>query len=455
MAQKNKTTRIALLSDVHGNLPALEAVLEDAERSDVDQVWNLGDMLGYAPFPNEVVDVLRRVAVTNIIGNYDLKVLAFQQKQQRWKNTKVPEKYAAFQWNHEHLSNGTRRFLSSLSEQIRLEVNGSTTLLVHGSPAAIDEPIGVNTLQQRFAELAEMAATDVVACGHSHEAFVRREANTWFVNPGTAGRPEGLDWRASYALLEFAGGELKVGHRRVTYDIDRVARAVHAAGLPDSFMSIFRKARSLDPLRHATSGGKAQNAMEAVLNLARACQYEQEHTHQVTRLALELFDQLTDLHGMGPEERSWLQYGALLHDIGWIQGQQGHHKAALALIIADPTLPFERRERQIVGLIARYHRKALPDPKHKYFGSLRQADQHRVKVLGGILRVADGLDRCHLSTVKAVRCKVSKRSIAIACQTDGPAEEELAGAAKKADLLDSIYGRRCEITVHTKAPRLK
>lgn len=450
MPGKNKSKRIALIGDVHGNLPALEAVLDDAGRSDVEEIWNLGDFLGYAPFANEVVEKLREAAVANLIGNYDQKVLAFESKRDKWKHTKMPEKYAAFEWNYEHLSSRCRAWLASLPEQARLQVNGSSVLLVHGSPAAIDEPLGSETPERRFEELAAMASADVVVCGHSHEAFARRSGGTWFVNPGSAGRPEGGDWRASYALLEFGGGDLKVGHRRIEYDIDRVARAVHAAGLPGSFVEVFRKAKSLDQLQRAKPRAAADKAIDAVLALAQGCHYEKEHTHQVVRLAVDLFDQLKELHGMGSQERLWLQSGGLLHDIGWIEGQQDHHKTALRLIIGDPSLPFERRERQIVGLIARYHRGALPQPGHKYFSNLTDEDQHRVRVLGGILRLADGLDRSHLSVIRAVTCEVSKRQIRITCEADDSADEEIAAATKKADLLESVFDRRCEISVFVK-----
>lgn len=456
MPRKKTPKKVALLSDVHGNLPALEAVLADAVRHDAKAIWNLGDVLGYAPFPDEVIRQLRDVHAVSIAGNYDLKVLEFKQKEGKWKKNKAPEKYVAFQWNYEHLSDAGRAFLESLPEQIRIEINGLTALLVHGSPSSVDELLGTETPEQRFRELAAAAEADLVACGHSHEAFVRRAEGTWFVNPGSVGRPEGGDWRASYALLEFTAGGLKVGHRRVPYDIDRVARAVHAAGLPEDFVAVFRKAKSLDRLwdevgrsdqADRSPGGRSDKVLNAVLALARSCNYEREHTHQVTKLALELFDRLQGLHKMGPQERFWLKCGALLHDIGWIEGQKGHHKTALTLIMADPRLPLGRREREIVGLIARYHRKALPRAEHRYFPHLAAKDQRRVSVLAGILRIADGLDRSHLDIVKGVQCDVSDGEITVVCQAKGLAEFEVAAARNKADLLERTFDRPVTIEV--------
>ena len=457
MARKKRQTTVALLSDIHGNLPALEAVLEDAVCHDIDEIWNLGDMLGYAPFPNEVLQKLQEVDAVNLIGNYDRKVLDFQRKQEKWQRKKPRAKYIGFQWNDAQLLKAQRVFLESLPEQIRREVEGLEALLVHGSPAAIDELLNSDTPEARLEELAELAQADLVVCGHSHEPFMRQVGTCSFINPGSVGRPEGDDGRASYALVAFSDGTMKVGHRRVAYDIERVVRAIHAAGLPEDYIEVFRQARSLDQLWHASKGtkppgrGKSQKVLEAVLALATRCRYEREHTHQVTKLALELFDQLQGLHQLGPGDRFWLECGALLHDIGWTEGQQGHHKTALRLIMADPRLPLERREREIVGLIARYHRKALPSDEHKHYGNLHSADQQRVAILGGILRVADGLDRTHGSVVQKLACKVSPRKITITCQVREPADIEFMAARKKADLLESVLRRTVTIGPSRKA----
>jgi len=447
MARKTRSTKIALLSDIHGNLPALEAVLEDAAQEGIAGIWNLGDMLGYAPFPNEVLRRLREVGAVSIVGNYDRKVLDFASKAGAWKRTKPPAKYIAFQWNDSHLEGKSRRLLRSLPEQVRRNVKGFDVLMVHGSPASIDELIGSTTPRQRLAELARAAHADVVVCGHSHDPFVRRVGEVWFVNPGSVGRPEGGDWRASYAILEFSKEDLNVDHRRIAYDIDRVARAVHAAGLPKGFIDVFRKGKSLDQLRgnpgssDARRPRRADTELQTVLALAQRCRYERAHTHQVTRLALMIFDALEEVHRMGVRDRSLLHYAALLHDIGWAEGPQGHHKASMRLILSDSGLPFGRAERQMVALIARYHRKALPSERHEHYRNLDRADQHRVCMLAGILRVADGLDRSHNSIVRVVQCRVSDRRIVFVCDVRETSQAELRSAAEKADLFREAFGR--------------
>ena len=457
--KEKRRKKIALLSDVHGNLPALEAVLANAAGSGIKELWYCGDFLGYAPFPNEVVQRLREARAVSIIGNYDLKVLAFPQQREEWKRKKVPEKYAAFEWNYEHLSKDTKTYLESLPQQARVRVNGFTALLVHGSPDSVDEHLGSNTPMTRFEELADASKVDMIACGHSHEAFVKQVKGTWFVNPGSVGRPEGGDWRAAYALLEFTGGRLNVESRRVEYDVDHAVRAIQEAGLPDSYADVLRRGRNLQQLRETgrMSGktpkdvrAKARSTLDAVVAFARDCDYEREHTHHVTDLAIDMFDQLRDLHGMGPRERLLLQYGALLHDIGWIEGRKEHHKTSLRLIMGEQSLPFDDRQRRIVGLIARYHRRALPSDRHEDFNRLSPEDQHRVRVLAGILRVADGLDCTHTGAIQKVTCGVLKDEIRIVCEATGPARDEVAAAEEKADLLASVFDRRCILRIPVK-----
>jgi exopolyphosphatase/pppGpp-phosphohydrolase len=188
--------------------------------------------------------------------------------------------------------------------------------------------------------------------------------------------------------------------------------------------------------------GAGVPGLETTLALARRCRYEREHTHHVTGLALRLFDRLQELHGLGQAERGWLIYASLLHDIGWIEGRKGHHKTALRLILEDNSLPLDDRQRRIVGLVARHHRKAAPSREHELFVALRKADRQVVRVLAGLLRVADGLDRMHASAVRDVRCQVTARDVIIRCEVAGDAQEDIAAAEKKGDLFEYVFRRK-------------
>ncbi|MBN2473737.1 MAG: metallophosphoesterase family protein [Pirellulales bacterium] len=237
--------KVALLGDVHGNLPALEAVLADARSHDVEAVWNLGDFLGYGPFPDEVVRRLRTEGALSILGNYDAKVLAFEKKKDKWRVSKRAEKYLAFRWAHQRLSEESRRYLRSLPSLLRVEAGPRRVLLTHGSPAADDEALGPETPKRRLEELARLADADLVACGHTHRAFERRVGGVRFVNPGSVGRPEGGDPRANWTLLKFQSERFEVAHRRIEYDVERTVKAIRRFGLPEDFARMLLDGKNL------------------------------------------------------------------------------------------------------------------------------------------------------------------------------------------------------------------
>jgi putative phosphoesterase len=240
--------KIALLGDVHANLPALESVLAHAYSHNVSAIWNTGDFLGYGAFPNEVVEKLKQAGAISILGNYDLKVLGFKQKDKKWRKSKRPEKYLAFQWAHQTLSHENRRYLKSLPEQRLLEVAGKSVLLTHASPASNEEPLDPDTPQERLSDLARLAGTDVVVCGHSHQPFVRRVENTLFINTGSVGRPDDGDPRACYAILEATQEELHVQHHRLDYDLSRAVMGIRENGLPEAFAHMILKGRDLESI---------------------------------------------------------------------------------------------------------------------------------------------------------------------------------------------------------------
>ena len=189
-----------------------------------------------------------------------------------------------------------------------------------------------------------------------------------------------------------------------------------------------------------------QDILKTVLRLAQTCEYELEHTNQVTFLAVRLFDELQNLHQLGEIERSWLVYAALLHDIGWIEGWKSHHKVTLRIILNTPMLPFNNIERLIIGSIARYHHKALPELSHDHYAALSPGQRQRVDILAGCLRLADGLDRSHQQLITDLKCKVTKKKIRITCESSQPALEEYAAAQSKKNLLEMAFSRSVQVT---------
>jgi putative phosphoesterase len=238
--------KIALIGDIHGNLPALQAVLKHAEKEKVQEIWNIGDFLGYGPFPNEVVSVVRKKGMTSIIGNYDQTVLTLHKKSQVWLNNRIPEKRLAFQWAREQLSKKNWNYLSSLPEQRRILLLGHPVLLVHASPASQEEHLVPDTPEKRLKELAAAANAGMIIFGHSHIPFARKAADTWFINTGSVGRPDDGDPRACYAILEITPDRLSVTHYRIPYDLERIVISIRKKDLPRVFADMLVQGVDLD-----------------------------------------------------------------------------------------------------------------------------------------------------------------------------------------------------------------
>lgn len=180
---------------------------------------------------------------------------------------------------------------------------------------------------------------------------------------------------------------------------------------------------------------------KSVLHLAETFKYEKKHSHHVAKLAVRIFDQLQSLHNLGRLELEFLEAAALLHEIGIFVSHSNHHRHAHYLITNSELLGYTDNEKDIIGNIARYHRKSHPKPKHEGFAQLNSEDQHVVRVLSGILRIADGLDRTHQSLVKDVKVKRSGKKITFTVQKSRGKniEMELWGAERKKQLLEEVF----------------
>jgi hypothetical protein len=239
--------KISILSDIHGNLPALEAVLRHARsRGAAERIICLGDLTGYGPFPEEVACWSRAPQVVNILGDYDKKVLNKKQRKENWGQIKTAHKRDMFAWTYQALSKRSRQYLRSFPESREITVEGVMIHLSHSGPSGHQDYIGPDTPQERLAELAANTDAQVLAFGHTHRAFSRLVDGVLFVNPGTVGRPDDGDPRASYAILDIEQGHLTVHHFRVPYDIMATMSALRRAGLPEEFAQVVRRGLNYD-----------------------------------------------------------------------------------------------------------------------------------------------------------------------------------------------------------------
>lgn len=243
--------KYALISDLHANLPALEAVLDSLSRqSGIAATYHLGDLVGYAPWPNETVALLRERGISGVAGNYDSTVgTDYKHCGCRYEDPRQEElSHLSYDWTRRHVSATTKGFLAGLPFRIDLLPNGGhlagpRVILVHGTPT-------LNTLYWtedrsddfclKMASHAGARAGDVIAFGHTHIPWHREVAGIHFVNTGSVGRPKDGDWRAGYVLLEAGSGPVRVENVRVEYDIDRTVQAIRDSELPDDFAEYLR-----------------------------------------------------------------------------------------------------------------------------------------------------------------------------------------------------------------------
>ncbi|MBH0201184.1 MAG: Ppx/GppA family phosphatase [Nitrospira sp.] len=182
-----------------------------------------------------------------------------------------------------------------------------------------------------------------------------------------------------------------------------------------------------------------------VIGLARRCHAPESHSLHVAGLALSLFDQTKRDHHLGPQERTWLEYAAILHDAGYLINPRQHHKHAYYLIKHSDLGGLTAEDIDVVAMVARYHRRAVPALKHEEFNCLTPRLQRVVRILASLLRIADGLDRTHFSLVQAVHVKFGKQ-ITIEVHLTGDAEMELWAAQNRADLFEQVFRRKVQFS---------
>lgn len=249
--------RIAVLSDIHANLHALQAVWADVQAQRSEAVYCLGDLVGYGAYPNEVVDFIRSRAIPTVMGNYDDGV-GFDQDDCGcvYRDPDDARRgQESLMWTRRQTTAENKAFLQGLPLQIRLEERRPRVLLVHGSPRKINEYLYEDRPQASFERIAKVAGTDILLFGHTHLPYQKSAGGTLFVNAGSVGKPKDGDPRAGYVLLE-TGLRTRVEFRRVVYDVSAAAEAIRHSGLPGDFATLLEtggKAPGEGPVSRVTA----------------------------------------------------------------------------------------------------------------------------------------------------------------------------------------------------------
>ena len=246
--------KIALISDIHANLPALEAVLADiSARGGIAATYHLGDLVGYAPWPNETVALLRQNGIAGIAGNYDSTVAtAYKHCGCKYEDPKQEKlSHISYGWTRENVSPETRAYLGALPFRIDLaalgaHLAGPRVILVHGTPTlntvywTEDRP---DSFCRKMAAIAGAKRGDTIAFGHTHLPWHREVDAIHFLNAGSVGRPKDGDPRAGYVVLEVTAERTSAEFIRVKYDVDLAARTIEASSLPSEFANDLRTGR--------------------------------------------------------------------------------------------------------------------------------------------------------------------------------------------------------------------
>jgi len=190
----------------------------------------------------------------------------------------------------------------------------------------------------------------------------------------------------------------------------------------------------------------------SVQSLARRCSFPEEHSRQVARLALDLFDQTQELHELGATDRELLEYAALLHDIGEHVAHDGHHRHAAYLVQHGRLRGFTPEEVALLGALGRWHRRGDARAADD-LAPLDSDDEPRLRKLAALLRIADGLDRSRSQAVDAIDVQVGPSLVMVRLSSDRDTELEQWAAHRKRDLFDKVFGRDLEVTAHPSGTR--
>ena len=237
--------KFAIFGDIHGNIEALKAAYEAAQATGAEKIYHLGDLGGYSPFVNEVVDFIKQHGIEGVQGNYDETVAHDREHCGCKAEDPVQEEMAnrSFVWTKEHASSKTKEYLGKLPAEITFNALGRKVALFHATPRKNNLYWYEDRPEKFFQEMAGKIDADVLIYGHTHKPYRKDFENKIFINAGSVGKPKDGDPRACVTLIDLAPDKVNVEFLRVPYDVQKAADAIIASGLPGYFADRLKEAR--------------------------------------------------------------------------------------------------------------------------------------------------------------------------------------------------------------------
>ena len=237
--------KFAIFGDIHGNIEALRAAHDAAVKAGAEKIYHLGDLGGYSPFVNEVVDFLIEHTIDGVQGNYDETVANNREHCGCKYEDPVQEEMAnkSFLWTKEHASEKARNYMRGLPISRSFSAYGDKVLLFHATPSKNNLYWYEDRPEKFFREMAGKADADIFIYGHTHKPYRKDIENKIFINAGSVGKPKDGDPRACVTLVDITPDDVQVEFLRVPYDLEKTAQAIVTNGLPSYFADRLREAR--------------------------------------------------------------------------------------------------------------------------------------------------------------------------------------------------------------------
>ena len=228
---------VAIITDIHANLPALRAALARIDELGIEEIYCGGDLVGYGPHPNEVCALIAEREIPTIYGNYDYAIArdlhdcgcAYITPHDREIGQESVE------WTLEHTDQRSKAWMRDLPFDLHFNVGETNVHLVHGSPRKVNEYLFEDKPASLYERLAAAEDDHVLAFGHTHKPWIREHGGVLFVNCGSVGKPKDGDARGAFAVLSPTDAGVDARIERVSYDAESVAAQVRESGLPSEF----------------------------------------------------------------------------------------------------------------------------------------------------------------------------------------------------------------------------